>query len=155
MRIITPERRPGHRSIRSSSCSTTTSVCTRPWTIAAPPSTRHKCHESQLAAPTIWGEAQAIDCKRFEFSSVARLFDLAVEQEMLGRDAQQLGKAAMEVERAKMDLLGDLAERWAAMEFVLHEAQRGNEPRDFAVGLKVVGPQRAPLIGIWLEVEED
>src|SRR5687768_1147572 len=59
--------------------------------------------------------------------------NLAVEQELLWRQAQQFAEAAVEVEGAEVDRLGDVHERGAAVELLLHELQRRDEARQLGV----------------------
>src|SRR5688500_8320347 len=56
-----------------------------------------------------------------------RFGNLALEQVVLGGQAEQLGEAAVEVERGQVHLLGDLAERRAAVELLTHEFERGDQ----------------------------
>ena len=79
--------------------------------------------------------------QQFHFCGI----DLAFQQIMLGRQAEQLGKAPVKMERAEMHLLGDFTERWAAVELRLHEFEGRDEAGEFAVGLQVRRVEQPPI----------
>ena len=81
--------------------------------------------------------------------------DLALEQEMLWRDAQEFRKAAMKMERAEMRFLGDLTQTRAAMELILHEPHGRNQSNQLMIRLEIGAANRAPIARIRLEAEED
>ena len=55
-------------------------------------------------------------------------FDLTVQEKVLRRNSQELGKPSVEVEWTEMNGPGNLAERWSTMEFVFHEPQCRDKP---------------------------
>src|SRR6185437_17074818 len=80
--------------------------------------------------------------------------DLAIQQELLGRQAQKLGKATMEMEWAQMHHLGDFHQRWAAAEMLLHELHRGNQASQLLIRMEILRLNRAPGLHVRLQAEE-
>ena len=70
---------------------------------------------------------------------------LTFQLEVLGRDAEQFGETAMEMEGAEMHMLGNFAERGAAAIVFGHEEHGGDEAGEFRVGGEVGGADGNPI----------
>src|SRR5438552_17780687 len=101
-----------------------------------------------MRAAAVDGDLRQVNVARQQFA--LGFGDLAVEHEVLGRDAQQLSEAAMKMEGAEMHRSRDLTERRPAREMLFHESHRRDQPRELDVRLKIAGTNHAPLAAVRL-----
>ena len=81
--------------------------------------------------------------------------DLAIQQQVLGRNPHHIRKSPVEVERAQMNAARDLHQRRSAVELLVHKPHRRDHARHLVIRLEVRGPQQTPLTAAGLETEEN